>query len=171
MKIARKFAVAGGVTALVLGAGMGGLALADIPDSDDGEFHACVSNGGGQVRMIDKQGGASCHSYETEKVWTSGANAAASTVLATTDVTFTNPVTVDDDAVCPSTHPTVTGGGWKADPDTITPGDLNAFAVTENGPTLNVTGSQDAWHVEGRFGYAASLPGGAKITVYAVCAA
>jgi hypothetical protein len=63
-------------TKIIAGAGAltllaGGTAYAAIPDSDDGEFHACVSNTGSlkTILMIDKQAGTNCPSNYTEEVW------------------------------------------------------------------------------------------------------
>jgi len=71
VKIARKFAIAGGVTALVTGAAFAGVAVADIPNSRAGEITGCYTTSGGQVRVIDKESSAACHSYETEFSWPS----------------------------------------------------------------------------------------------------
>lgn len=61
--------IAGG--ALVLGGASA--AWAAIPDSDDGEFHACVKNktgvSGHEINIIDKQGGERCANGWIEKVW------------------------------------------------------------------------------------------------------
>jgi hypothetical protein len=61
--------IAGGV--LVFGGASA--AWAAIPDSDDGEFHACVKNAAGSsghdLQIIDKQGSEACRSGWTEKVW------------------------------------------------------------------------------------------------------
>lgn len=130
MKIARKFAVAGGVTALVLGAGLGGVALADIPDSDDGEFHACVSNGGGQVRLIDKEGGASCHSYETEKTW-----GGTVPTLETRMVTRQYTGNVSDEIPCPTGY-TATGMGWVTNSDTLYWGNNRPYNAGSGGADL-----------------------------------
>lgn len=67
MRLRNKIVVATGALALLAG----GTAYAAIPDSDDGEFHACVSNTGSlkTIVMIDKQAGTNCPSNYTEKVW------------------------------------------------------------------------------------------------------
>lgn len=69
----RKILVA--TAALALAAG-GSIAYAAIPDSDDGEYHACSKNAlggnGHEVRFIDKQASESCSSGWTEKTWKSG---------------------------------------------------------------------------------------------------
>ena len=54
-----------GISALV---GIGA-ASAAIPDSGDGEIHACRANIGGQLRVIDAESGSSCIPNETELVW------------------------------------------------------------------------------------------------------
>src|SRR4051812_10807540 len=58
----------GGAVLALAGAGM---AYASIPDSD-GTFHACVSNSGGSIRMIDpSQAGSAGHCVdgETQVSW------------------------------------------------------------------------------------------------------
>lgn len=69
MKNLRKLWIAIGTVALI--AGGASYASAAIPDSDDGEYHACVSSVGTlkPVYMIDKQAGASCPSGYNEKIW------------------------------------------------------------------------------------------------------
>lgn len=52
----------------------GGISYAAIPDSDDGEYHACVKNGeenagGHQVRLLDAQASETCPSGWTAKSW------------------------------------------------------------------------------------------------------
>lgn len=71
MKLTKRVSLIGASAVLVLGAGLGtGLAVAAIPNSSTGELTACrVTGDAGNVRIIDKQGGASCHSYETELSW------------------------------------------------------------------------------------------------------
>lgn len=62
--------VAGAACALLLTAGAT-MSYAAVPDSDDGEFHACVANVG-TLRpgyFIDKQAGTVCPSGYAEKVW------------------------------------------------------------------------------------------------------
>jgi hypothetical protein len=57
--------------ALVLGGASA--AWAAIPDSDDGEYHACVKNktgvSGHEVNIINKQGDETCANGWTEKGW------------------------------------------------------------------------------------------------------
>lgn len=52
-------------------AGVATPAFAAIPDSDDSEYHACVSSIGTlkPVYMIDKEAGANCPSGYNEKTW------------------------------------------------------------------------------------------------------
>lgn len=71
MKINKKLAAIGGAVALLAGGAT--VATAAIPDSTSGEVTACYTTTGGQVRLIDKENGASCHSYETEVAWPSEA--------------------------------------------------------------------------------------------------
>lgn len=67
MRLRNKIVVGTGALALLAG----GTAYAAIPDSDDGEFHACVSNAGSlkTIVMIDKQAGTNCPSNYTEEIW------------------------------------------------------------------------------------------------------
>jgi hypothetical protein len=110
VKIAHKFAVAGGVAALIAGAGMGGLALADIPDSTTSEITGCyTTGGGGQVRVIDKEDSASCHSYETEFSWPSE----SAPKVVTVSVSRTGDV--DENIACPSGFIPTAGGASVAD--------------------------------------------------------
>src|SRR5262245_19520415 len=58
---------------LVLGAAavlaVAAVAGAAIPDSDDGEIHACYQKKQGQLRVIDAQTGQSCRPSEESLVW------------------------------------------------------------------------------------------------------
>lgn len=68
----KKVAATLGVAVLLAGGSQ--LAMASIPDSDDSEYHACVSGGSGfntlrSVYMIDKQAGVNCPTGYSEKVW------------------------------------------------------------------------------------------------------
>src|SRR4051812_25689196 len=63
LKVRRWTVVAVGAVLALAGAGM---AYASIPDSD-GAFHACVSNSGGSIRMIDpSQAGSAGHCVDGE---------------------------------------------------------------------------------------------------------
>lgn len=56
----------------LLGTGLVGYSLADIPDSSTGEITACRASGdAGNTRIIDKEGGKNCHAYEDEISWPS----------------------------------------------------------------------------------------------------
>lgn len=55
-----------GVVALLV---LGGVAGAAIPDSDDGEIHACFQKNQGQLRVIDAEEGAACRPSELPLVW------------------------------------------------------------------------------------------------------
>ena len=55
-----------GAAALLAVAAVAGAA---IPDSDDGEIHACYQKNQGQLRVIDAQGGKACRPSEESLVW------------------------------------------------------------------------------------------------------
>src|SRR5215204_4643982 len=55
-----------GAAALLVVAGFAGAA---IPDSDDGEIHACHQKNQGQLRVIDAQEGEACRPSEESLVW------------------------------------------------------------------------------------------------------
>lgn len=68
----RKAAIAAAAAAIVAGGTFA--AVAAVPSSDTGEFHACVQNSnflnsGRTVKIIDKQAGENCPSGYTEKIW------------------------------------------------------------------------------------------------------
>jgi hypothetical protein len=46
-----------------------GVAVAAIPDSGDGEIHACFQKNHGQLRVIDAEAGVSCGPAEEALVW------------------------------------------------------------------------------------------------------
>ena len=46
-----------------------GVAGAAIPDSDDGEIHACAQKNNGQLRVIDAESGDSCRGSESSITW------------------------------------------------------------------------------------------------------
>ena len=48
---------------------MAGVAVAAIPDSDDGEIHGCYQKNQGQLRVIDAQAGQACRPSEKPLVW------------------------------------------------------------------------------------------------------
>jgi hypothetical protein len=63
----RAVALAGLSVLLLAGCGV---AYAAIPDSDDGEIHACRADAwGGALRVIDAEASATCAAGETELVW------------------------------------------------------------------------------------------------------
>jgi hypothetical protein len=55
-----------GAAALLVAAAVAGAA---IPDSDDGEIHACYQKNNGQLRAIDAQAGDTCRPSEVALVW------------------------------------------------------------------------------------------------------
>jgi hypothetical protein len=57
--------VLGAVVVLAVAA----VASAAIPDSDDGEIHACYQKNEGQLRVVDAQNGVSCRPSELPLVW------------------------------------------------------------------------------------------------------
>ncbi|MCA1840210.1 MAG: hypothetical protein LC723_07765 [Actinobacteria bacterium] len=66
----RKTGVGALATIGMVGLVLAGYASADIPDSTDGSITACrVSGDAGNTRIIDKENGESCHSYEDEVTW------------------------------------------------------------------------------------------------------
>lgn len=65
--------VIGAALGLVAGIAMAGaVAVAAIPDSDDGEIHACVDNKNGLLRVIDHEAGAECGTNESPLSWSAG---------------------------------------------------------------------------------------------------
>jgi hypothetical protein len=62
----RRFAVLLLVAALVVVVGVAGAA---IPDTGDGEIHACYQKNQGQLRVIDAEQGETCRSSEQPLVW------------------------------------------------------------------------------------------------------
>ena len=119
------------LTAGVLALGGASAAWAAIPDSDDGEFHACVKNSAGrnghEVRIIDKQGGETCPSGWTEEVWSQtgpqgpegpqGPQGPAPTFY-TRSASFSVSANPDQDDVITGEKfcdagDEVTGGGWE----------------------------------------------------------
>lgn len=72
VRLSRKAGAVVGTVAL-LASGIG-VAYAAIPDSTTGEITGCrVTGDAGNVRIIDKEAGKSCHAYETEVSWPSEA--------------------------------------------------------------------------------------------------
>src|SRR5262245_18575555 len=57
------------LTAAAAVALLAGVAVAAIPDSDDGEIHGCYQKNQGQLRVIDAEAGASCGPAEKALVW------------------------------------------------------------------------------------------------------
>lgn len=112
MKISKKLAAIGAGLALAIGGTT--YAVAAIPDSTSGEITGCYSNGSGQVRIIDKQASASCHSYETEVSWPSSTTAGITGYQRVTDTLTLSPNERDDITVTCPTGKKVTGGGFKA---------------------------------------------------------
>lgn len=55
-----------GAAAVLVAAGVAGAA---IPDSDDGEIHACYKKDNGQLRVVDAEGGAECRPSEEPLEW------------------------------------------------------------------------------------------------------
>ena len=97
-----KFIVAG-AAALVIGAGLTTAAVADIPDSTDGTITACrVSGDAGNVRIIDKEEGKTCHSYEDEVSWKAGYVFTPKTYLLTELSTGSQDDLVTDPFNCPA---------------------------------------------------------------------
>src|SRR5262245_63195172 len=57
------------VLAAALLALLASVAVAAIPDSDDGEIHGCYQKNQGQLRVIDAEEGAECGPAEKALVW------------------------------------------------------------------------------------------------------
>ena len=57
------------------------VAGAAIPDSDDGEIHACYQRNQGQLRVIDAEEGQTCHGCRTVSPRLTQSAAASSTSL------------------------------------------------------------------------------------------
>lgn len=156
MKFLKSFKVWAVTVLLIAVSGISyGVASASIPDSDDGEIHACrVTGDAGNTRIIDKQAGASCHSYETEVVWDSKLKG-HEIVTNTGTVPATNPARATITATCPSGKK-VMGGGWTE-------------ADEVNGPVLEKYSSypdtSSSWSV--RFWKNGGVNKDA--TVYAIC--
>lgn len=70
MKFSKKIVAIASAAALAIG-GVTTAAVAAIPDSDDGEFHACVADTGPVRAMyaIDDEASESCAAGYTEKTW------------------------------------------------------------------------------------------------------
>ena len=116
MKIRKSVVAVVGVAALA-GLGGAGIAMASIPDSSTGVLTACrVTGDAGNVRIIDKQGGASCHSYETEISWDTTPGISGHEIV---NNTVTIPVSgnrrANVTATCPSGKKVVGGGWYQAD--------------------------------------------------------
>jgi hypothetical protein len=62
----RTLIVLGAAALLALAVGIAGAA---IPDSNDGEIHACFKKNQGQLRVIDAEAGTTCGPAEEELVW------------------------------------------------------------------------------------------------------
>ena len=64
----KRFWVVGALIGTLL-AGGSTIALAAIPDSDDGEIHSCRNNITGNLRVIDQEAGQNCTAGQTELTW------------------------------------------------------------------------------------------------------
>lgn len=112
MKITRKaMGLGAGAVALGLGAGLAGSAVASIPNSSTGAITGCyVTGDAGDVRIIDKQAGKSCHAYETEVSWPSSSGVTG--YSRTTDtLSLPNTGIPSKTVTCPGGKK-VTGGGY-----------------------------------------------------------
>lgn len=71
----------GMILGLLVGVAMaGGIAVAAIPDSDDGEIHACADKKSGLLRVIDHEAGAQCRINEIPLDWSAGATCPPGTI-------------------------------------------------------------------------------------------
>jgi hypothetical protein len=148
MKVSPARTLIVGGAALVLGIG-GGVAIADIPSSDNGTITACMTKPGGTIRLIDAEVGATCKKGETKVEWNAqgqpGANGVSGYEIVREqgdDVIQVSTNAIGREALCPEGKVPLGGGGA-------------AGAITDqassNGLT-NVqrslpTGSQDGWSV------------------------
>lgn len=160
MKLTKK-ALAGVATgALLAGGGIAtGVAYASIPDSSTGVLTACrVTGDAGNVRIIDKQAGASCHSYETEISWDTTPGVAGHEIVnATASIPVSGSRRANVTATCPSGK-VVTGGGWSQ-ADDVNGADLTLYNSYPDSTT--------SWTVR-----LYNTGGSAKnATAYAVCVA
>lgn len=102
----KKIVAIAGAAALVLG---GSVAYAAIPDSDDGEFHACMRNSPNshgdeqdefdthRVELQDSQAGKVCPSGWTAKVWNQGSGDPGFTGIRLVRVTQEAPCVFNED--------------------------------------------------------------------------
>jgi hypothetical protein len=146
--------------AILAGGGLAtGVAYASIPDSSTGVLTACrVTGDAGNVRIIDKQAGASCHSYETEVSWDTTPGLAGRQIVSNTiSVSYGSKATAT--ATCPAGKVAV-GGGWYTD-DVI--GAVAGVAPIFSKPVDS--GGNSTWQVRGY-----NTQGSATdLTAYAVC--
>lgn len=73
--------VVGAAVGLLAGIAMAGtIAVTAIPDSDDGEIHACVDSRSGLLRVIDDEAGAQCRANESPISWSAGPSCPSGTM-------------------------------------------------------------------------------------------
>ena len=155
----KKILVGSLATLGLVGTGLSGYALADIPDSSNGTITACrVSGDAGDTRIIDKQNGESCHAYEDEVSWTSTKGVTGYEIQTNAvSIPATNPnnrATVT--ATCTTGKKVVGGGEFETDGGTGGPN----FQTYSSWPDTDHSWST---HVFNNGGSAKTL------TVYAIC--
>lgn len=157
MKIIKPRILLASAALMVAGVGTG-VAVAAIPDSSTGVLTACrVTGDAGNVRIIDKQGGASCHSYETELSWDTTPGLPGRQIVSNTgNVSWGSKGTVN--ATCPAGKVAV-GGGFES-PDT---GNSPEFEVYWSKPVDS--GGNSMWQVRTNNRTGGSI----TVTAYAVC--
>lgn len=154
------------VAALGLGASIGtGAALAAIPDSGTGVLTACrITGDAGNVRIIDKQGGASCHSYETELSWDTTPPVPGREIVTDTFSAVTSNNGISGGSVnCPSGKKPL-GGGYSVPTGSWGGGTSGSNIAAWSSYPFD--GSPSGWTVNVK-----NMGGSAlTVTVYAVCA-
>lgn len=131
---------------LVLGIG-GGVAIADIPSSDDGTITACMLKPGGTIRLIDAEAGATCKKGETKVAWNAdgqpGQDGVSGYEIVTNDkspgVGF-----LGEAAHCPEGKKVV-GGGASAIDENGNEITLNVFNILNSYPINEGTAWAVAW--------------------------
>ena len=135
-----------------------GIASAAIPDSDDGEFHACVKTSGNATghewRVIDKQASEACANGWTEKII--GSYSPDHEIVVGEESVQPNTI-AHVTATCP-TGKSITGGGFTSD--------SNPQFVLVQGSYPDT--QEQTWHVDAFVGNA---PVATLVRSLAVCTA
>ncbi|MGH3506790.1 MAG: hypothetical protein ACRDO2_06260 [Nocardioidaceae bacterium] len=141
---ARTLIVGGAVLALGIG---GGVAIADIPSSNDQTITACMTKPGGTIRLIDSESGATCKKSEQVVTWNTegqpGADGVSGYEIVTNDkipgVGF-----LGEGAFCPKGKKVVGGGASPIDENgnEVT---LNVFNMLDSHPVNDGTAWSVSW--------------------------